>query len=201
MSKIPQHSALIVCLFVLSILLGGGAMLATNSAMISGVPVSIIVDFLADETARNAYFKRDRRGLHDRLQAMGVEEEIKAFYRPKIRDEVKLDQYIHQIFYNNVGYVGDRYYVNSQGTLTLKQSVSDDFKQWFKLAYEAGVVTGSRQENGIQYVISPQGKVAPYKDIAAAIPLEMLRPLAEMNRQKIKAPPDNVVGRGSSFNP
>lgn len=142
------------------------------------------MSFLGDKTALIAYLKGDKRGLHDRLQAMGVEEEIKAFYRPKIRDEVKLDQYIHQIFYENAGYVGDGYYVNSQGTLTLKQSVSDDFKQWFKLAYEAGVVTGSRQENGIQYVISPQGNVAPYKDIAAAIPLEMLRPLAEIKRQE-----------------
>jgi hypothetical protein len=52
---------------------------------------------------------------------MGVEEKIKSFYRPKIRDEAKLDQYIHQILYDRTGYVGEAYQVNSEGVLVLKK--------------------------------------------------------------------------------
>lgn len=158
-------------------------MLWRGAITIKGVPIPIIMQFLGDETARNAYLKGNKKELHDRLESMGIEEEIKAFYRPKIHDEVKLDQYIHQIFYKNTGYVGTDYYVNSRKVLTLKKPVSDDFKQWFELAYEAGIVIGSRQEDGVQYVISPQGDVAPYKDIAAVFPVETLRTLAQMKRQ------------------
>lgn len=86
---------------------------------IGGVPIPIIISFLQDETARNAYFQGDRRLLHDRLQQMGIEERIKAFYRPQIRDEAKLDQHIHQLLYDRTGYVGKAYRVN-EGTLVLK---------------------------------------------------------------------------------
>ncbi|NER25996.1 MAG: hypothetical protein F6J96_35965, partial [Symploca sp. SIO1C2] len=47
---------------------------------------------------------------------------IKAFYRPRIQDETQLDQHIHQILYDRVGYVGDAYQVNSEGVLVLKES-------------------------------------------------------------------------------
>lgn len=87
---------------------------------IGGVPTSIVINFLQDETARNAYFQGDSNKLHARLQSMGVEERVKAFYRPQIRDEVKLDQHIHQILYERTGYVGEAYQVN-QGVLVLKQ--------------------------------------------------------------------------------
>lgn len=150
---------------------------------ISGVPVLIILKVLGDGTARITFLKSNKREFHDRLQELGIEEKIKAFYRPKIHDEVKLDQYIHQLFYDGTGYVGDAYYVNSQGILALKQPVSDEFNQWFKLAYEVGLVTGSRQEKGIQYVIGSRGEIAPYKDIAAIFPLETLRSIAELKRQ------------------
>lgn len=158
-------------------------MLARESATIKGVPVPIIMKFLGDGTALTAYLKGNKHQLHARLQKMDIEEEMKAFYRPKIHNEAKLDEYIHQIFYDNTGYVGEDYYVNSQGILIFKKPVSDGFNEWFNLAYEAGIVIGSKQENGIQYVISPQGTVAPYKGIATFFPLEKLRTLAEMKRQ------------------
>ena len=85
-----------------------------------GVPMSIVISFLQDETARDAYFQGDKQKLHARLEDMGIEERIKAFYRPQISDEVNLDQYIHQIFYDRTGYVGKAYRVNSQGVLVLK---------------------------------------------------------------------------------
>jgi hypothetical protein len=98
-----------------------GVILLTNGLTIGGVPAPIIVSFIQDETARSAYFKGDSKKLHDRLQDMGVEEKIKAFYRPQIGDEVQLDQYIHQLLYNRTGHVGDAYKVNSQGILVLKK--------------------------------------------------------------------------------
>lgn len=90
---------------------------------IGGVPTPIIMSFLQDETARNAYFAGDKRKLHDRLQDMGVEEQIKAYYRPQFEgDEAKLDQHIHQLLYDRTGYVGTAYRVNSQGVLVLKKT-------------------------------------------------------------------------------
>ena len=98
-----------------------GVILLTNGLTIGGAPTPIIVSFIQDETARSAYFKGDSKKLHDRLQDMGVEEQIKAFYRPQIGDEVQLDQYIHQLLYNRTGHVGDAYKVNSQRILVLKK--------------------------------------------------------------------------------
>ena len=170
-------------------------MLTRESATIANVPVPLVVRAFEDETARNYFLLGNKRAFHDRLERMGIKDAIKAFYRPRIHDEVKLDQYIHQIFYDDTGFVGDAYYVNSQGILTLKnpaasvsQLTADDFQQWFRLAREAGVVIGTQQKNGIQYVISPTGKVAPYSDVVAAFPPEELRNLIEIRRQTILSP-------------
>lgn len=119
----PQPSLKVTTLIFVSFLVCVwiGVILLTNGLTIGGVPTPIIVSFIQDETARSAYFKGDSRKLHDRLQDMGVEEKIKAFYRPQIGDEVQLDQYIHQLLYNRTGHVGDAYKVNSQGILVLKK--------------------------------------------------------------------------------
>lgn len=155
-------------------------LLTSERATIGGVPTSIIIDSLKDETARSALLQRDSRKLHDRLEVMGVEARIKAFYRPQIPNEVKLDQHIHQLLYDRTGYVGDAYQVNSQGVLTLRESAApDDFNQWFKLAREVGLVNGSLKQNGIQYVIGAGGAVVPYEELAAIFTLEELRALAE----------------------
>jgi len=89
--------------------------------VIRGVPSSVIVRFLEDDIARTAYLGGDNRLLHDRLSALGVEEEIKNFYRPQIANEVLLDQYIHQILYDRTGYVGQAYRVNEEGRLVPRE--------------------------------------------------------------------------------
>lgn len=105
--------------------LGLGVVLVVGEYItIGGVPFSILVSFLQDDTARAAYFAGDSTKVHDRLSEMGIEEQMKAFYRDRIRDEAKLDQQIHQILYERTGYVGRAYRVNSQGTLVLQPSVS-----------------------------------------------------------------------------
>lgn len=89
--------------------------------VIGGVPSSIIMRFLQDDIARSAYFSGNKAGLHDRLDDMGIEAEMKTFYRSQIPDEVELDQHIHQILYDRTGYVGAAYQVNSNGVLVLKE--------------------------------------------------------------------------------
>lgn len=105
---------IVICLGLFTLCFFSGQLL------IGGIPSSVIMTFLQDRPALTAYFHRDNQALHDRLNAIGIEEQIKAYYRPQIPDEVKLDQYIHQVFYNRTGYVGRDYQVNGQGTLILK---------------------------------------------------------------------------------
>jgi hypothetical protein len=155
-----------------------GALQWLEPITIAKVPVPILLKFLGDKPARDAYFQKDKRALHDRLVALGVEEEIKAFYRSQIRDEVELDRYIHQIFYERSGYIGEAYTVNAEGILVLKQVGTNNFEEWLRLAQEVGLVAEAREENGVQYVISPAGTVAPYAEIAAIFPLAELRSLA-----------------------
>ncbi|HBR74938.1 MAG TPA: hypothetical protein DEA78_14830 [Cyanobacteria bacterium UBA11159] len=113
---------------VLAISIGGLFFLRNPDAIkrltIADVPVSIVMSFLQDETARNAYFTGDGQKLHDRLNQMGVEEQIKDFYRPQIPDEIALDLYIHQLLYDRTGYVGKAYQLNAQGVLVLKHNGS-----------------------------------------------------------------------------
>ena len=121
----PKASVLVTTTIYLSLIfcVWAWVVLFTNGQMtIGGVPAPIIVSFLNDSKARNAYFKGDREELHARLQEMDVEERVKAFYRPQIPDEAKLDQHIHQILYERTGYVGQAYRVNSEGVLVLKQN-------------------------------------------------------------------------------
>lgn len=93
---------------------------ANGQLVVGGIPFSVLSTFLQDDLARNAYLKHNRQLLHDRLQALGVEEQIKAFYRPQFADEAQLDQHIHQVFYDRTDYVGVDYRVNSDGILVLK---------------------------------------------------------------------------------
>lgn len=159
-----------------------GCSLQSTSLTIGQVPIPILLKFIADQPARAAYFGQDKQALHDRLVALGIEEEMKAFYRPQIQDEVKLDQHIHQIFYERTGYIGEAYSVNAQGMLVLKQPSANTVNEWLRLAKETGLIANTRQENGILYVVSPAGTVAPYADIAAIFPLKELRELAKGKR-------------------
>jgi hypothetical protein len=88
--------------------------------VIGEVPSAVIIKFLQDDIARSAYFSGNNVALHERLDEIGIEEEMKDYYRPQISDEVVLDQYIHQVLYERTAYVGAAYQVNSEGVLVLK---------------------------------------------------------------------------------
>lgn len=172
----------IILWFSLLFFAGFGVVLFTsNHWTVGGVPAPIIVSFLRDAPARNAYFQGDRQKLHDRLKAMGTEERIKAFYRSQFRDEARLDRYIHQILYDRTGYVGEDYQV-AQGILLRKKSVPDGFENWFKLARAVGLVTATLNQNGIQYVVTPEGAIVAYEELAAIFSQAELRNLQDAGR-------------------
>lgn len=119
-ARSPQQIAVLAGAGLL-LSLGLGVVLVVGEYItVGGVPFSMIVSFLQDDTARAAYFDGDSTKVHDRLSEMGVEEQMKAFYRARMQDETNLDQHIHQILYERTGYVGKAYRVNSQGVLVLQ---------------------------------------------------------------------------------
>jgi hypothetical protein len=123
-SRRSNGKSLLNAVYLVSIVAIGAltTLFFSGQLVLGGVPSSIIMTFLQDKTARDAYFHRDSAALHDRLQVLGVEEQIKAYYRPQIHDEVELDRYIHQLLYDRTGYVGSHYRLNSEGRLVLKQN-------------------------------------------------------------------------------
>ncbi len=124
-SRTKNKTQRVVTIIYLSVLLPIGIIIILFSSgilTIGGIPASIAIEVWQDKAARSAYLEGNGKKLHDRLDEMGIEERIKAFYRPRISDETKLDQHIHQILYDRVGYVGQAYRVNSEGVLVLKES-------------------------------------------------------------------------------
>ncbi len=107
---------LILLMFVWGLLFFNGVI------TLGGVPASIVVKFVQDPKALTAFFLGNGRQLHNRLESLGIEEDIKEYYRPQIPDEVELDRYIHQLLYDRTGYLGYNYWANSQGMLVLKKS-------------------------------------------------------------------------------
>lgn len=84
---------------------------------LAGVPYGIVRTFWNDKPARTAYFSGDRQALHGRLRSLGVEADIKAYYRDHFSNEYELDKHIHQIMFDRTGYVGEAYQVDNFGRL------------------------------------------------------------------------------------
>lgn len=93
------------------------ALFVTERVTLGGVPYRIVRKFYLDKSSRNAYFAGDSQALHDRLSAIGIENDIKDYYRPQFSDEGQLDLHIHQIMFDRTGYVGEAYAVNKLGQL------------------------------------------------------------------------------------
>ena len=93
------------------------ALFVTEQTTLGGVPYRIIETFWRDKTARDAYFSGNNQILHDRLSTLGIEEDIKAYYRDRFDNEHDLDKHIHQIMFDRTGYVGEAYQVDSRGRL------------------------------------------------------------------------------------
>jgi hypothetical protein len=153
------------------LVVGLGLWIAYPILTYKGVPVRILVHFLEDAQARRAYFAGQKTALHGRLKALGVEEQIKDFYRPQFQDEQALDLHIHQLLYNNTGYVGAAYLVDAEGQLIPKPTLTPEFWRWFKLAKRLQLVTDQEMDNGELFIITPQGSQVPYTTISELYPV------------------------------
>jgi hypothetical protein len=156
----------------ISLLVAGlGLWIAYPTLTYKGVPVRILVHFLEDAQARSAYFSGNKKGLHDRLKVLGVEEQIKDFYRPQFKDERALDLHIHQLLFNNTGYIGAAYAVDRDGQLIAKPTLTPEFWRWFELAKRLQLVSDQEMENGEPFIITPQGSRVPYTTISELYPI------------------------------
>ncbi|MGB8702210.1 MAG: hypothetical protein WCD18_22565 [Thermosynechococcaceae cyanobacterium] len=162
----------------------GGLWMAQSQLTYKGVPLSIIVQFVQDPIAREAYFAGNKQRLHNRLDEMGVEDQIKDFYRSRIPDEKELDQYIHQLLYENTGYVGEAYRLDSQGKLVLKPTLTREFWTWFRLAKRLKLVTDKEIEEDVIYLITPKGSRVPYEVISSIYSIEDLHQLMTLKNPK-----------------
>jgi hypothetical protein len=93
------------------------ALFVNEKVTLGGVPYRIVNKFWHDKPARDAFFGGDRQALHDQLKALGIEKDIKDFYRDRFDSEHALDLYIHQLMYNRTGYIGEAYTVDMHGRL------------------------------------------------------------------------------------
>jgi hypothetical protein len=149
--------------------------LAFPSLTYKGVPLSIILQFIQDDTARQAYLDGDKVALHQRLDDMGIEPQIKAFYRPQFANEQDLDQHIHQLLFDDTGYVGNDYRLNELGQLVPKSNLPTDFWPWFTLARQLNLAVNHETKNGILYVITPEGTRAPYSLMSQLYSIEQMQ--------------------------
>jgi hypothetical protein len=99
-------------------------MFCAGKVVVLGIPSSVIIKFLDDKQVVDAYWLGRGAKVHERLQLMNIEKDMKDFYRPKIHDEIELDRYIHQLLYDRTGYVGIDYQRNSEGRLVLKSGIA-----------------------------------------------------------------------------
>lgn len=118
----PKHQLWqrLVVLTTVCATLGGATwtnLFLKNQVTLAGVPYQIIDKFWSDKSARDAYFIGDKEALHDRLKSLGIEADIKYYYRDQFASEHELDKHIHQIMFERTGYVGEAYRVNNMGEL------------------------------------------------------------------------------------
>ncbi len=93
------------------------ALFVNEQGTFGGVPYRVVPKSYLDKSSRDAYFAGEIQALHDHLSDIGIENDIKDYYRPQFSDEGQLDLYIHQIMFDRTGYVDEAYADNSLGQL------------------------------------------------------------------------------------
>lgn len=168
-SYIAAGSAFVLLLGLL------GFSVAFPSLTYKGVPLSILLKFVKDPIARQAYFEKDKAGLHNRLDELGVEPEIKAFYRPNFQNEQDLDRHIHQLLYDNTGYVGKAYRLNELEQLVPLSTLPPNFNHWFTLAQQLQLAASYEMKDDVLYIITPQGSRTPFTLMAQLYTIPEMR--------------------------
>lgn len=119
------NAAVVALLGTITAITTGVVLFTTGAITLGGVPYSVLMKVWQDPAARSALLGGDETELHDLMGALGIEYEIKEYYRDQIKDPVKLDQHIHQILFDRTGYVGEAYTVKGR-TLVLKDPAKLD---------------------------------------------------------------------------
>lgn len=96
---------------------GWAVLFVEGTVTYKGVPYLVVRKFWQDEAAKTAYFSGDRQALHDRLSLLGIEQDIKRYYRGQFENEYALDRHIHQIMFDRTGYIGEAYRVDRHGRI------------------------------------------------------------------------------------
>lgn len=93
-----------------------------NQWMIGGIPSAIIFDVISDPEAVSHFLLGDRQSLRSRLKQLGVDQKMINLYRPYFSNEIELERYVDQIFYNDSGYANSQEYkVDQKGNLIRKK--------------------------------------------------------------------------------
>jgi hypothetical protein len=93
-----------------------------NEWVIGGIPAPIMLDVVSDGKTLAVFLWGRRYDLRNRLKETGIDVKIKNYYRPYFKNEIELETYIDQIFYDSSGYYNmDEYTVNDQGDLIRKE--------------------------------------------------------------------------------
>ncbi len=111
----------IIILLSFGIIFGSNAQFRFNflanfrEFMIAGIPLPIYLEVITDAEAVFAVITGDGNTFRNRLQDLGIENKIRTLYRPYFADEIELENYIDQIFYDSTGYANSsEYNVNQQ---------------------------------------------------------------------------------------
>ncbi len=99
----------------------------TGAITLGGVPYSVLIKVWQNPAARSALLSGEATELHDLMDNLGIEYDIKVYYSNRIKDPVKLDQHIHQILFDRTGYVGANYVVRGR-TLVLKDGKAEKLR-------------------------------------------------------------------------
>ena len=95
---------------------------------LGGVPYQVLMKVWQDETARSALLSGEGTALHNQMSDLGIEREIKDYYRTRIQDPVELDRHIHQILFDRTGYVGANYVANGRKLVLKDPRIAEELR-------------------------------------------------------------------------
>lgn len=92
-----------------------------NQPVIGGIPLILYLDVIIDPKAVFSMITGNKIAFRNRLKELNIEDKMRALYRPYFNDEIELERYIDQIFYDSSGYAnGSEYLVTEDGDLIKK---------------------------------------------------------------------------------
>ncbi|MEO0989159.1 MAG: hypothetical protein AAFY20_27005, partial [Cyanobacteria bacterium J06639_14] len=62
------------------------------------------------------------------MSDLGIEREIKDYYRSRIQDPVELDRHIHQVLFDRTGYVGENYVLQGRKLVLKDPGIAEDIR-------------------------------------------------------------------------